>query len=190
MTIRRISPRRAKTAKLRYNSTFGTKAPAKVVMSIDELKASGLLTSGRKVKTPKQKWKAKADKWFSEFIRLRDSDENGRAMCVTCNNPRPRSWRVLQCGHFVSRRNESTRYDERNCHAQCVGCNKWRNGREYDHSLAIDRKYGPGTSQHLRDKGEQLCRRTESDYRFLAETYKARVDRIKELEPNRYTPTR
>lgn len=50
MTIRRISPKRSKTAKLRYNSTFGTKAPAKAVMSIEELKASGLLKLASKIK--------------------------------------------------------------------------------------------------------------------------------------------
>lgn len=65
------------------------------------------------------------------------------------------------------------------------------NGRQHlKHATVIDRKYGEGTAEALKVKAGQPCRRTESDYRFLAETYKARVDRIRELEPNKYTPTR
>ncbi len=33
-----------------------------------------------------------------------------------------------QCGHFVSRTYLATRYDERNCRVQCVGCNVFGKG--------------------------------------------------------------
>lgn len=131
------------------------------------------------------KAKAQADKYFSEFIRLRDSDEHGMATCIT--NPKIRKhWREMDCGHWISRAKESTRYDERNANAQSKQSNRFQGGHFLEHGLAIDRKFGPGTRDALEKKAGQLCKRTLNDYLFIADTYKARVMRIKELEPHRY----
>ena len=135
------------------------------------------------VKSDRKKWKDEADKWFSEFIRLRDSGPDGRVTCITCSHRD--HWRYLQNGHFVTRGYEATRFDEENCHAQCRGCN-YNGGQHLKHATAIERLHGPGTANKLQDKGARECRRTLSDYQFLADTYKRRVIRIKELEPQRY----
>ena len=60
--------------------------------------------------------KAKADKYFSLFIRERDKDKG----CVTCGKFTDNK----DCGHFLSRRFESTRFDEKNAHGQCQKCNR------------------------------------------------------------------
>lgn len=96
----------------------------------------------------------------------------------------------MDCGHYISRAKEAVRYDERNCHAQSKQANRFQGGHFMEHGFRIEEKYGRGTCHALAQKALQPCKRTESDYRFLAETYKSRVDRIKELEPNKYTPTR
>ena len=74
------------------------------------------------------------------FIRKRDTI-NGLARCITCeklvSDP--------DCGHFISRRFQSTRYDEKNAHVQCKKCKPFENGNQYEHGRAIDRKYGEGT---------------------------------------------
>lgn len=54
-----------------------------------------------------------ADKWFSIFIRKRD---NG--VCYTCGNKR--DWKEQNCGHYVLRQYYDTRWNEQNCHCQCV----------------------------------------------------------------------
>lgn len=67
----------------------------------------------------------KADQTFSLAIRLRDK------CCVSCGRsgfPNAQGFPVngLQCSHYWSRRNESTRFDEQNCDALCVSCHqKW-----------------------------------------------------------------
>jgi hypothetical protein len=165
--MNRISPKRKQTAKLKFNSTFEAKV-ASVPKSVRD----------------KGYWKRQADKWFSEFIRLRDSDERGRVKCVTCSHTN--HWRQLQNGHWITRGHEATRYDEQNCHTQCRGCN-YNGGQHLKHAAAIEEMYGAETCENMERKARMKCRRTLLDYKFLAETYKSRVLRIKETEPERYT---
>jgi hypothetical protein len=137
-------------------------------------------------KTDRQKAKAAADKWFSMFIRLRDSDENGIATCVTSG--RRMHWRQGDCGHWISRAKEATRYDERNAHFQSKQSNRFQGGHFLEHERAIERIHGAGTAQILKDKALTLCKRTASDYQFIADTYRSRVERIKEESPNKFKP--
>jgi hypothetical protein len=127
--------------------------------------------------------KASADRWFSEFIRLRDAGPDGRVKCVTCSHTD--HWRYLQCGHLVTRGHQSTRFDEQNASCQCRGCN-YNGGQHVKHAAAIDARYGAGTSEALHIKAMRRCSRTIADYLFLAKSYKAIVDRIKATEPDKY----
>lgn len=82
--------------------------------------------------------------WFSIYIRLRDSDENGYAKCCTCGVVR--KWNNnMQCGHGIPRQHWGTKYDERNNHAQCKKCNGPEGGNQVKYKEFIDKKYGPNT---------------------------------------------
>lgn len=97
--------------------------------------------------------KRKADKVWSEYIRLRDSfEQNGDrvAACITCGTVKP--IKEMQNGHFVSRKSSSLRYDEQNCNTQCSACNVFRYGELYQYGLELDRKYGDGTANRLHDR--------------------------------------
>jgi hypothetical protein len=91
----------------------------------------------------------KADKIFWEYIRKRDSIKTtlspDKCVCVTC-------WETvdnIQCGHFVTRASRSTRWQEQNASWQCPACNCWGWGRQYEHGVAIDRKYWEWTADRL-----------------------------------------
>lgn len=64
------------------------------------------------------------DKVFSKYIRLRDTISNGGhfGKCISCGLVKP--YGNLDCGHFYSRYNLATRWDEDNCNAECVVCNR------------------------------------------------------------------
>lgn len=64
--------------------------------------------------------KAKLDKEFSLFIRLRDCMPNGYFRCISCGQIKP--FEQADCGHYFSRTHLSTRFDENNCHAECRHC--------------------------------------------------------------------
>lgn len=61
----------------------------------------------------------------------------------------------MHCGHFMSRRFPSTRWDELNCNAQCAGCNMFGSGEQYKYSVALDDKYGKGTAEALHKKSQE-----------------------------------
>ena len=60
----------------------------------------------------------KLDTVFSIYIRRRYA-VNDIAKCVTCG--KQDHWKSLQCGHFMSRKHLSTRWNEDNCQVQCAG---------------------------------------------------------------------
>jgi len=116
--------------------------------------------------TPKQK----ADKWFSIFIRLRDADENGLCRCITC--PRIAEPKKMDCGHFIKRQYLTTRYNERNCHAQCKHCNAFEQGKNEVYAREISKRYGEQTLNLLYVEKTKMKRMTRWDYEQIAEVYK------------------
>ena len=106
-------------------------------------------------------YKARADRLFSLWIRQRDA-VNGICRCITCGTPHP--WRSIHNGHFMSRARESTRYHEKNTASQCVSCNTFNQGRQFDFGLAIDKRYGPGTAERLSILSKVECKRGWFDY--------------------------
>lgn len=77
------------------------------------------------------KLKKEADRVFSLWIRKRDKK------CYTCLKGK-----AEQCGHYISRSYLYLRYDERNCHGQCVGCNIFRNGNLTVYAIRLVNQYG------------------------------------------------
>lgn len=119
--------------------------------------------------------KKKADKYFSLYIRHRDTNDNGHGQCITCG--KFVSVKNADCGHFALRDKESTRYDEKNCNLQCHHCNRFRSGLQYEHGKAIDEKHGQGTADKIIQKSKMLCKRTKSDYEWIAKEYKDKLER-------------
>lgn len=132
----------------------------------------------RKLKPSKSKKlaKAKADKYFSLFIRRRDTAPNGIGQCITCSNWY--SFESMDCGHFITRDNEPVRYDERNCNAQCRRCNRFKSGKQYEHGQAIDRKWGEGAADELLQKSKMRSGRKKHDYDWIAREYHQRIKQM------------
>ncbi len=125
------------------------------------------------------------DKWFSKFIRLRDCDEDLKVKCCTCgkyysllfNNPLGFNPDV-HAGHFISRDSKATRYDEQNADGQCIVCNTFHGGKQFEHALFIDKKYGPGTAEKILIKSKQLCKRTRYDLEVLGTYYRKEAQKL------------
>lgn len=116
-------------------------------------------SSGKKPTKPKlrsvAKLKKDADTWFSKATRLRFADKKDGewwAKCITCDAYKP--IKQLQCGHFMSRQYNSTRYDEENCAPQDYGCNVMHQGRQYEFGVALDGLYGAGTAKRMHDQAK------------------------------------
>lgn len=120
----------------------------------------------------------KLDRIFSEYIRLRDADKNGNIRCITSGQIM--HWTEADAGHFMSREHMATRYDERNVNAQGRSDNRFKSGKQFEHGLAIDKKYGAGTAAKL----HVLSKTDKKWYAFELEAmctyYKSEVKRLKE----------
>lgn len=112
----------------------------------------------KRAKPSVSKLKKEADRLHSLATRLRFAQKQGGelvAKCVTCTNPEWKPIKVLQCGHFMSRRFNSTRYDEENTAPQCYGDNIMQQGKQYEFGLWIDKFYGEGTAMKLSKLSKQ-----------------------------------
>jgi hypothetical protein len=106
----------------------------------------------------------KLDKVFSIYIRRRYA-VNDIAKCVTCG--KEDNWKSLQCGHFMSRKHLSTRWNEDNCQVQCAGCNVFRYGEQYKFSLYL----GDKLSEQLHIQSKQICKFTDVELQEKIDYY-------------------
>jgi hypothetical protein len=58
---------------------------------------------------------------FNKFIRERDIRGSQSFICISCNRPKHIS--KAQCGHYMPSTYTSLKFNEDNCHAECVDCN-------------------------------------------------------------------
>ena len=107
------------------------------------------------------------DTVFSEYIRLRNADNNGNVTCFTCGKVDYWKGKGMQCGHFQSRRHYSTRWDETNCQVQCYGCNVMQQGRQYQFGLNLEKKYGIGVAEKLLIKSKQTVKYSNDDLKEM-----------------------
>lgn len=122
--------------------------------------------------------KRTADKWFSYYIRLRDSNSNGMCRCITCD--KVKHWKEMDTGHFQSRRYLLTRYVEENANGQCQNCNQWNSGEQYKHGLAIDDKFGEGTAKELEKKARSMQKLTKNEVMEIAREFKSMAEKLAE----------
>ena len=131
---------------------------------------------GQGKKTELHKAKAKADKYFSLYVRQRDVDHDGIVKCCTCS--KSFHWKNLDAGHFQSRRYEATRYEERNTGPQCLRDNRFNQGMQYEFSLYLNGKYGAKTAEKITIKSRMFCKRNRYDYQQIAEEYKLKIKEL------------
>lgn len=106
----------------------------------------------------------KLDKVFSIYIRRRFA-VNDIAECVTCG--KKEHWSKLQCGHFMSRKHMSTRWNEDNCQVQCAGCNVFRYGEQYLFSQYL----GNNLSEQLHKESKIITKFTDVELQEKIDYY-------------------
>lgn len=116
------------------------------------------------------------DKWFSIFIRLRDSDENGYCKCATCNTVL--FWKSIQCGHYVKRQHSGARYHEKNAHAQCVPCNYFKQGNDAVYKQVIIERYGQQAHDLLKTAERGCTKHSKLELKIMAEDFKKKAQKL------------
>jgi len=96
----------------------------------------------------------KLDTVFSQYVRLRYADDY-IVECYTCGIKN--HYKKMHCGHFMSRKHYSTRWDELNCQVQCYKCNIHGYGEQFRFGQRLNKEYGNDTADILESK----CRNVE-----------------------------
>lgn len=99
-----------------------------------------------KKKTDRQRAIARLDKAWSICIRYGAANERGVVECYTCG--KEDTPQRMHCGHFASRRFIATRWDADNCRPQCVRCNIYDSGRQYEFARRLNEEE-PGLADEV-----------------------------------------
>lgn len=104
------------------------------------------------------------DKYFSQYIRLKEADKFGYNYCYTSGVRQ--FWKQLQCGHYIPRTHLLTRWDERNCRPQSKHDNEFLAGnlKVYTEKLEQENK---GITDELFELSRQVWKPSISDLKEL-----------------------
>jgi len=119
--------------------------------------------------------RAKAQKAFNEFIRLRDAGLG----CISCD--KPSDWGgQWHAGHYktVGARPD-LRFNEDNVHKQCSQCNNFLSGNLAQYRIALIAKIGSQRVLMLEIDIETPKKYTASDYAAIHAEYSAKIKELK-----------
>lgn len=119
----------------------------------------------------------KLDKVFSEYIRLRDTNEDGMFTCISCNRILP--YEMADCGHYINKKHMSTRFSEKNCNAQCRSCNRYDEGNMQGYRRGLIAKYGDTVVVMLESMKNKMNKISEFEYMKMIDHYQKEVKRLK-----------
>lgn len=115
------------------------------------------------------------DRVFSIYIRLKDAVDN-IARCVTCGAKA--HYKLMQNGHFISRRKMSVRFDEMNCHVQCQYCNENLGGNLKVYKVFMIVTYGQEAVDELLKKANRTHKMSIPEIEALTLYYKDEVKKL------------
>lgn len=120
------------------------------------------------------------DRIFSEYIRLRDRiPGTQKCKCISCG--KVQDWKEMDCGHFINRKHKSTRWAEKNCHAQCRACNRFDEGCMSGYSLGLIRKYGKDIIELLHYQKQQTVKYSQFEIDALCKHYRKLANELKAI---------
>lgn len=127
---------------------------------------------------PRSKWLSEAQAAFNAYIRARDA----RQPCISCDKPAnaPGSW---DAGHYltVGARPE-LRFNEDNCHRQCVKCNQHLHGNLVLYRIGLIARRGLAVVALL-EGPHPLAKYCVDELREIRDTYRAKARALnKQLE--------
>lgn len=121
----------------------------------------------------------KAWSWFSKYIRIRDCiATTGTKICfkcISCKKITP--FAKNDAGHFITIACKATKFDERNVHAQCASCNRYKQGCWDQMYTAILAKHDQETINELLALRNTIVRNI--DYQSLSDKYRILYNSLK-----------
>ncbi|QDP49454.1 MAG: putative protein ninG [Prokaryotic dsDNA virus sp.] len=132
-----------------------------------------------KKKLTRKKVIQKLDKVFSQYTRAKYMDDNGYIECYTCRIKFP--FNKIQAGHFMSRKSYSTRWEEMNVMPQCIGCNMFKQGKQYEFGKRLDADFGDGTADEMLILSKKTKKFTTFELEEMIDSYLEKLNNLQLL---------
>ncbi len=114
---------------------------------------------------------------YSQWVRISASGSDGMCECYTCG--KIYRYQNMDCGHFIPRDNNGTRFLPENTKPQCKTCNQYKDGNE--EAFAIHLELDGISVAWLRQVGREVSRPTISELKELLILYRNKL-RIAQLK--------
>lgn len=118
----------------------------------------------------------KLDRAFSKYIRLKYADKDGIVQCFTCYYKA--HWSLLQCGHFMSRKNMFLRWDERGSRPQCNDCNCIKHGNIGVYRINLNAE-NDGLADILEEESRIVHKWSKPELHAMLNDYSKRIKLLK-----------
>lgn len=118
---------------------------------------------------------------FQMLVRLAAArPKTGEVECYTCDHVG--HYKEMHGGHFVSRRHLATVYDFRNCHPQCIRCNRFLNGNLDVYRTRLVQSIGLEQVEELERKKAEVVRYTKEQLVDLRIEFKQGIKEMLEVK--------
>jgi len=113
-------------------------------------------------------------KIFNEFIRLRDQ----KKPCISCLAPA--GTYTVNAGHYYPVGGyPNLRFNEDNCHNQCVHCNQHKHGNLIEYRKGLEERIGIEKLEELDQLKNETLKLTIPEIKELIQEYKQKVKQLK-----------
>lgn len=120
-------------------------------------------------------WHKRAQKYFNRYIRERDIKYHG-GVCIACGEIRKHN----DAGHFYSvGSHPELRYNELNCHLECVACNQHKGGNLLLYAENLPKRIGQDKFEELQSLRNKPKQYTIPEIKELIEIYKQKIKELK-----------
>ena len=185
----------AKTCGLEFQPSQTTQKVCSMRCAINytrEQKEKAELRENRKRKQalkPRSAYLKDAQVAFNTFIRTRDA----MRACISCGaSVEQKRGGTYDAGHFFSiGAHPALRFDERNCHKQCVKCNRDLSGNIHNYRANLILKMGRSTFLEFESYAYQAQAKKYSidDLKEIIKTYRAKTKEAQKLDGQKWIDT-
>lgn len=125
-----------------------------------------------------KRWRQEAWKWFSIWVRLFYSDQDGYLTCYTC--PERGFWKgdSFQAGHFNQGRTNSILLHEKEVRPQCYSCNCCRYGEQHAFGERLRKEIGEEEFQEVKRQKHKQVKYSKKDWMGFASHYQCESVKI------------
>jgi len=117
---------------------------------------------------PRAKWLREAQAAFNAWVLIRDAGQP----CVSCLRHHKGK---IDAGHYIAAGDsEALRFEEKNCHAQCMPCNDHKHGNLIRYRAELLRRIGPAEVERLESCCDQKTHSVE-ELKAIIARYRALI---------------